>query len=31
VSDQLRERVVAAVGDQYDIETEIGRGGMSIV
>ena len=29
--DQLRERVVAAVGDQYDIETEIGRGGMSIV
>jgi serine/threonine-protein kinase len=31
VSDQLRERVVAAVGDQYDIESEIGRGGMSIV
>ena len=31
MSDQLRERVVAAVGDQYDIETEIGRGGMSIV
>jgi hypothetical protein len=31
VSDQIRERVVAAVGDQYDIEGEIGRGGMSIV
>jgi serine/threonine-protein kinase len=31
VSEQLRERVVAAVGDQYDIETEVGRGGMSIV
>jgi len=31
VSDQLRERVVAAVGDQYDVETEVGRGGMSIV
>ena len=31
MSDQIRERVVAAVGDQYDIETEIGRGGMSIV
>ncbi len=31
MSDQLRERVVAAVGDQYDIESEIGRGGMSIV
>ena len=31
MSEQLRERVVAAVGDQYDIEAEIGRGGMSIV
>ena len=31
MSDQIRERVVAAVGDQYDIETEVGRGGMSIV
>ncbi len=31
MSEQLRERVVAAVGDQYDIETEVGRGGMSIV
>ena len=31
MSDALRERVVAAVGDQYDIEAEIGRGGMSIV
>jgi hypothetical protein len=31
VTDQLRERIVAAVGDQYDIESEIGRGGMSIV
>ena len=31
MSEQLRERVIAAVGDQYDIEAEIGRGGMSIV
>ena len=31
MSEQLRERLVAAVGEQYDIEAEIGRGGMSIV
>ena len=31
MSEQIRERLVAAVGDQYDIEAEIGRGGMSIV
>jgi serine/threonine-protein kinase len=27
----LQQRVVAALGDQYDIECEIGRGGMSVV
>ena len=27
----LQERVVAAIGDQYDIEGEIGRGGMAVV
>ena len=31
MSDSLQERVVAALGDQYDIECEIGRGGMSVV
>ena len=31
MSEQLREKVVAALGDQYDVETEVGRGGMSIV
>ncbi|MFL5580877.1 MAG: protein kinase domain-containing protein [Gemmatimonadaceae bacterium] len=29
--DLLRDRVVAAVGDLYDVEAEIGRGGMSVV
>jgi len=29
--DALRERVVAALGHQYQIEGEIGRGGMSVV
>src|SRR5215210_2261648 len=29
--DALRERVVAAVGHQYALEGEIGRGGMSVV
>jgi serine/threonine-protein kinase len=31
VSDYLHDRVVAAVGDQYLIEAEIGRGGMAAV
>src|ERR671938_1985739 len=29
--DLLRDRVTAAVGDQYLIEGELGRGGMSVV
>ncbi|HJU75300.1 MAG TPA: serine/threonine-protein kinase, partial [Gemmatimonadaceae bacterium] len=29
--DQLRDRVVAALGDTYEIEAEIGRGGMAVV
>jgi serine/threonine protein kinase len=31
VTDYVRDRVVAAVGDQYLIEGEIGRGGMAVV
>jgi serine/threonine-protein kinase len=31
VSDYLRDRVTAAVGDLYLIEDEIGRGGMAVV
>jgi serine/threonine protein kinase len=31
VTDALRDRVIAAVGDQYEIETELGRGGMAVV
>ncbi len=31
MSDSLTERVVAALGHQYDVESEVGRGGMSIV
>ena len=31
MSDYLHDRVVAAVGDQYLIEGEIGRGGMAAV
>jgi Protein kinase domain len=31
VSDYLHDRVIAAVGDQYLIEGEIGRGGMAAV
>ena len=31
MSDPLHDRVVAAIGQQYDIEGEIGRGGMSVV
>jgi serine/threonine-protein kinase len=30
-SDLLRDRVIVAVGEQYDIQGELGRGGMSIV
>ena len=29
--DHLQDRVVAAVGDQYLVEAEIGRGGMAVV
>src|SRR5918993_3002492 len=28
---ELQDRVVAALGRQYDVECEIGRGGMSVV
>src|SRR5687768_18521287 len=31
MSDSLTERVVAALGHQYEVEDEIGRGGMSVV
>jgi serine/threonine-protein kinase len=31
MSDALQERVVAAIGEHYVIEGEIGRGGMSVV
>jgi serine/threonine-protein kinase len=31
MSGSLLERVVAALGDQYEIEGEIGRGGMAVV
>jgi serine/threonine protein kinase len=31
MSDSLHDRVVAATGHQYDLEGEIGRGGMSVV
>ncbi|HZI42656.1 MAG TPA: serine/threonine-protein kinase, partial [Gemmatimonadaceae bacterium] len=31
MSDSLRDQVVAAVGQQYEIDGEIGRGGMSVV
>ena len=31
MSDALQQRVVAAIGDQYEIDGEIGRGGMSVV
>jgi serine/threonine protein kinase len=31
MSDALHDRVVAALGVQYHVETEIGRGGMSVV
>jgi hypothetical protein len=31
VNDYLRDRVTVAVGNQYVIEREIGRGGMAVV
>jgi serine/threonine protein kinase len=31
MSDSLHDRVVAAVGHRYELESEIGRGGMSVV
>lgn len=31
MSDSLRDRLVAAVGALYDVEAEIGRGGMAVV
>jgi serine/threonine protein kinase len=31
MTDSLTERVVAALGHQYEVESEVGRGGMSIV
>src|SRR5690242_15206406 len=30
-NEPLHDRVVAALGDQYQVEGEIGRGGMSVV
>ena len=31
MSESLEERVIAAIGQQYALESEIGRGGMSVV
>ena len=31
MSDSLQDRVVAAIGEHYELEGEIGRGGMSVV
>ncbi len=31
MSESLHERVIGAIGDQYQIEDEVGRGGMSVV
>src|SRR5215210_3055845 len=31
MSDSLQDRAVAALGQQYAVESEIGRGGMSVV
>jgi len=31
VTDELRDRVLAAVGDQYGVQDELGRGGMAVV
>ena len=31
MTDALRDRVIVAVGEQYDIQAELGRGGMAVV
>ena len=31
MSESLHERVIGAIGDQYQIQDEVGRGGMSVV
>lgn len=31
MTDALRDRIIVAVGKQYDIEAELGRGGMAVV
>ena len=31
MNESLHDRVVAAIGEHYELETEIGRGGMSVV
>jgi serine/threonine-protein kinase len=31
VTDPMRDRVIAAVGDAYQVDTELGRGGMAVV
>ena len=31
MDDLMRDRVIVAIGDRYDVEEEIGRGGMSVV
>jgi serine/threonine-protein kinase len=31
MTDSLHDRVIAAIGHQYELENEIGRGGMSVV
>jgi len=31
MNESLHDRVVAAIGEQYELESEIGRGGMSVV
>lgn len=31
MSDSLQDRVLAAIGDHYELDREIGRGGMSVV
>ena len=31
MTDLMRDRVVAAVGDRYDVQAELGRGGTAVV
>src|ERR687883_361401 len=31
MSDPLRDRVIVALGDLYDVDGELGRGGMAVV